>query len=84
MIPQPYRDNFNTLNQAFDAGDACLLECRERTTGRPVYVICAVNRRGPDYELVPFAQLFDDNPYALLAPPEEMPDQSTSSEGVKP
>jgi hypothetical protein len=36
---------------------------------RPAYVICAVNRRGPDYELVPFARLFDDNPYELLAPP---------------
>jgi hypothetical protein len=77
MIPQPYRINFDTLNQAFSAGAACLLECNERTTGRPVYVICAVNRRGPDYELVPFAQLFDDNPYELLAPLGEMPDQST-------
>jgi hypothetical protein len=62
MIPQPYRINFDTLNQAFSAGAACLLEC---------------NRRGPDYELVPFAQLFDDNPYELLAPLGEMPDQST-------
>ncbi len=77
MIPHPYRINFDTLNQAFSDGAACLLECNERTTGRPVYVICAVNRRGPDYELVPFAQLFDDNPYELLAPPGEMPDQST-------
>jgi len=77
MIPQPYRINFNTLNQAFSDGSACLLECHERATGRPVYVICAVNRRGPDYDLVPFAQLFDDNPYELLAPPGEMPDQST-------
>ena len=84
MIPQPHKDNFNTLYRAFEDGAACLLECHEPATGKPVYVICAVNRRGPDYELVPFAQLFDDNPYALLAPPEEMPDQSTSSEGVKP
>ena len=74
MIPQPYRDNFNTLNQAFDAGDACLLECRERTTGRPVYVICAVNRRGEEFELVPFATLFSDNPYDLLSPPLEPAD----------
>ena len=78
MIPQPHRDNFNTLNQAFSDGAACLLECHERATGKPVYVICAVNRRSPeDYELVPFARLFDDNPYELLAPPGEMADQST-------
>ena len=80
MIPQPYRDNFNTLNQAFSDGATCLLECHERATGGPVYVICAVNRRGPDYELVPFAQLFDDNPYELLAPPGELADPSTGKE----
>jgi hypothetical protein len=77
MIPQPYRINFNTLNQAFSEGAACLLECHERATGRPVYVICAVNHLAEDFELVPFAQRFDDNPYELLAPPGEMPDQST-------
>lgn len=69
MIPQPYRDNFNTLYRAFDDGDACLLECHERATGKPVYVICAVNRDGEDFVFVPFATLFDDNPYELLSPP---------------
>jgi len=77
MIPQPYRDNFNTLNQAFTDGAACLLECRERVTGQVVYVICAVNRRGPDFEFVPFARLFDDNPYDLLMPPGETAEPST-------
>ena len=71
MIPQGYRDNFTTLQRAFDAGDACLLECHEQATGKPAYVICAVNRRGEEFELVPFAQLFDDNPYELLSPPGE-------------
>ena len=80
MIPQPHRDNFNSLNQAFSDGAACLLECHERATGRPVYIICAVNRSGPDYELVPFARLFDDNPYELLTPPGELLDQSTLKE----
>lgn len=68
MIPQPYRDNFDTLHQAFDAGDACLLQCRERVTGKPAYVICAVNQRGGEVELLPFAQLFDGNPYEFLSP----------------
>jgi hypothetical protein len=77
MIPQPHRDNFDTLNQAFSDGAACLLECHERATGKPVYVVCAVNRRGPDYELVPFARLFDGSPYELLTPPEEMAEPST-------
>ncbi len=69
-----------TSSQAFSDGAACLLECRERVTGRPVYVLCAVNRRGPDYEMVPFARLFDDNPYALLAPPGERDEQSSGKE----
>jgi hypothetical protein len=73
MIPQPHRDNFNTLIQAFRDGAACVLECREGATGRPVYVICAVNRRGPEHELLPFARFFGDNPHESLVPPGEQP-----------
>jgi hypothetical protein len=80
MIPQAYRDNFNTLIRAFGDSDACLLECHEKATGKPVYVICAVNRRGQAHELVPFARLFDDNPYELLVPPSELSDPSTGKE----
>ncbi len=69
MIPQSHNDNFDALHRAFDDGAACLLECHERATGRPVYVICAVNRRGDEVELVPFATLFNDNPYDMLLPP---------------
>lgn len=75
MIPQPHRDNFNTLSQAFGDGAACLLECQDRATGNPVYVICAVNRNGEVYELVPFATLFNDNPYELLSPPGDPVDE---------
>lgn len=78
MIPQPHKDNFHTLHQAFEDGAACLLECHERATGRPTYVICAVNRRGEEFELVPFATLFNDNPYELLSPPLESVDERRS------
>jgi hypothetical protein len=74
MIPNPYRENFSTLQRAFDDSAACLLECEDLATGKPAYVICAVNRSGPDYELVPFARLFDDNPYDQLSPPFATPD----------
>ena len=80
MIPQPYKDNFNTLDKAFSNGAVCLLECHDRATGNPAYVICAVNHQSPDYQLVPFARLFDDNPYELLAPPEGLADQPTGKE----
>lgn len=82
MIPQPYRDNFNSLQRAFDAGDACLLKCRDKATGKPAYVLCAVNARGEEYELVPFARLFDDNPYELLSPPGEMQDKADERRSV--
>lgn len=76
MIPQTFRDNFNTLNRAFTDGAACLLECQEMHTGKPVYVICAVNRSGgSDYELVPVARLIDDNPYELLVPPGDLAEE---------
>lgn len=78
MIPKPYCDNFNTLHRAFRDGDACVVECREKATGSPAFVICAVNRHDTDDELVPFARLFDANPYELLAPPGEMNEQSAS------
>jgi hypothetical protein len=76
MIPKPYRENFTTLSRAFADGAACLLECYAQATGKPVYVICAVNLCGPDYKLVPFAQLFDDNPYERLSPPGAPPDNA--------
>jgi hypothetical protein len=78
MIPQPHRDNFNSLYRAFEDGAACLLECHDRAAGRPVYVICAVNRSSPDYELVPFATLFTENPYDLLSPPIDPADERGS------
>ena len=77
MIPQPQRDNFTTLQRAFDDGAACLLECHDRETGKPAYVICAVNHRGEEFELVPFARLFDGDPYERLSPPDGMRDEST-------
>jgi uncharacterized protein DUF6117 len=78
MIPQPHKDNFNTLNRAFTDGAACLLECHDRATGNPVYVICAVTRHGEEFELVPFARLFNDNPYEVLSAPMDTASEQRS------
>ena len=69
-IAQGHRENFETLAQAFDAGDVALIECQLAATGEPVAVICAVNRL-PDGEIefVPFATLFNQNPYEAVNPP---------------
>jgi hypothetical protein len=83
MIPLTHQDNFDTLSRAFDDGTACLLEGRERKSGRPAYVICSTNRE-TDYQLVPFARLCDDNAHALLSPPGQTSNNQPSTDGAGP
>ncbi|QDU25827.1 hypothetical protein ETAA8_08990 [Anatilimnocola aggregata] len=65
-----HKSNFEALAQAFGAGDVALIECELRTTGEEVAVICAANRLANGViDFVPFAILFNDNPYELLNPP---------------
>jgi hypothetical protein len=65
-----YKQNFETLQEAFCNGDVALMECQLTDTGEPVAVICAANR-SPDggVEFVPFATLFNGNPYETVNPP---------------
>jgi len=65
-----HRRNFDTLQQAFAAGDVALMECQLAASGETVAAICAANR-DPDgsVEFAPFAMLFNGNPYELLNPP---------------
>ena len=66
-----HKRNFETLQTAFLASDAALMECELAATGEPVAVICAANRK-PDgtIEFVPFAMLFNDNPSQTVNPPK--------------
>ena len=65
-----HRANFDTLRQAFLTGDVALMECQLAATGETVAVICAVNHQeNGDYQFVPFAMFFNDNPYQLVNPP---------------
>lgn len=72
-IAEGHKAQFETLKQAFAHGDIALMECRRKDTGEVAPVICAVNISGRgktrEYEFIPFAQLFNDNPYDLLEPP---------------
>lgn len=36
---------------------------------RKVYVVCAVNFDGKEYEMIPVAKMFDGNPYEEVEPP---------------
>ncbi len=69
MIAKGYRDNFETLCRAIRNNDACIVECTDAVTGKPVMVICAVEENGDIFEMKPFAKLFDGNPYEELIPP---------------
>ena len=65
------RTNFETLQRAFLAGDAALMECQLVATGEPVAVVCATSRHGDgSVEFAPFAMLFAGNPYEMLSPPK--------------
>ena len=66
-----YKANFDTLSRAFAHGDAALLECKDRATGKLVAVVCAVQRdENGIVTLVPFAKMIDGNPYEQLDPPD--------------
>ncbi len=69
-LARGYKANFETLRQAFQNGDAALMECQLATTGEEVAVVCAATRQ-PDgeVEFAPFAMLFNGNPYEMLNPP---------------
>jgi hypothetical protein len=64
-----HKPNFETLQHAFANGDIALMEYQLKTTGEAVAVIVAVNRDGDEFGFVPFAMMFDGNPYELLNPP---------------
>lgn len=65
-----HKHNFETLQQAFDSGDAALMECQLAATGEVVAVICAANRlSNGDVEFIPVAAMFNGNPYQMLNPP---------------
>jgi hypothetical protein len=69
MIEEGYRGNFESLRRAFANGDVCLAECTDKVTGKTVIVICAVQKVDEEIELVPFAKMFDGDPYEEVDPP---------------
>lgn len=66
-----HKANFDTLQQAFAAGDVALMECQLAATGEDVAVICVANRhQDGSIEFAPFAMLLNGNPYEVLNPPK--------------
>jgi len=72
-IPEGYKANFETILRAARNEDLALVECTNKDTGKPAYVLAAISGVGPDdkMEVVPLAMMFDGSPYELLIPPSE-------------
>jgi hypothetical protein len=65
-----YKKNFETLRRAIRNGDCALVDCRDKRTGQPVRVVCAMQRESDgEITMVPIAKLFDGDPYEELDPP---------------
>ena len=69
MIPEGYIKNLDTLKAVFANEDAALVECTDKATGKPVIALCGIYFDGENYEISPFAKMFDGNPYEELDPP---------------
>lgn len=73
-INESYQANFETLIQAVQNQDACLLEARRKADGQTVALVCAVTDSpgNPEYqyEFVPIAVMVEGNPYELFDPPD--------------
>jgi hypothetical protein len=82
-IAKGHSANLETLTRAFRDGSVCLMECTDKATQKKVVVLCAVQRIDNEYEMVPFAKMFDGNPYEELDPPitdEKVKDQAEQEE----
>jgi hypothetical protein len=64
-----YRRNFATLLKAVKAGDVALVSARRQVDGGAVALVCAVNRPGGEYELIPMAAMIDGDPFQIYEDP---------------
>ena len=77
--------NYNTLSEAFENEDTCLLECTEKATGEQRAVICAIQKVAPgQIEMVPLAVMITGNPYEMFYPPAHEDDGKEDSRTEKP
>lgn len=68
-IVQGHIPNLETLKRVFANGDAALVECKRVSDGAVVAMLCAVVFDGNQYNITPFAEMVNGNPYELYLPP---------------
>lgn len=69
-IPVGHKKNLETIYRAAKHGALALVDCQEKSTGKSVTVLCAIGWDGKEYQITPFAKMFDGNPYDELNPPD--------------
>lgn len=69
MINDAVQTNFNTLCEAFNYKDTCLMECKRKSDGQIVYMVCAVYRDDKECVITPFAEMVSGNPFDDYYPP---------------
>lgn len=69
MIGPAYKSNFETLSRAIRSNDAALVECTRKSDGATVVMLCAVAFDGQEYQITPFAEMCDGNPFEDYEPP---------------
>jgi hypothetical protein len=68
-LPVGHRNNFQTLLRAAENDDVCLVQAVDLRTQERCAIICAVQHTDDgQVELVPFARMFDGNPYDEVRP----------------
>ena len=77
MIDETVSINFDTLCRAFDDKKTCLMECKRKSDGKIVNLICAINIEDGEYIMIPFAEMIDANdesPFDQYSPPDSTSD----------
>lgn len=69
-ISKGYKHNFETLQRAGENQDLCIMDARDRATGKSVVLVCAAQHGGDgSVEFMPLAVMIDGNPYHMYDPP---------------
>jgi hypothetical protein len=66
------KKNFETIQQAHEDGNLALLESHRVSDGKRVALICGVappTEEDETYNITPFAEMIDGDPFELYEPP---------------
>jgi hypothetical protein len=73
MISNEEQNVFYAIQDCFIRSQVCLLETKEKTTGRRALLMCAVDvAEDGIYELIPFAEMFTKDMTERFETPSEL------------